>query len=245
MSRIAIIGGTGLNQLADAIEDVGPADTPYGAPSARVQRGVIGGHEVLFLARHGQPHRIAPHEVNYRANIWLLKELAVDAIVTGNAVGSIDAAMLPGDLVLPHQLIDYSWGRTPSFSDSERLLHVDFTEPYTPQLREQLIAAAGVTTLDCQVFNDGVYACTQGPRLETAAEIDRLERDGATIVGMTGMPEAVLARELALPYAAVCLVVNRAAGRGTGPIVESDMAVVMAGGIARMVALLRCFIERL
>jgi 5'-methylthioinosine phosphorylase len=234
MARIAIIGGTGLNRLAEATEVVGGIDTPYGRASAPVTQGRIGAHEILFLARHGQPHVVAPHEVNYRANVWLLKQSGAEAIVTGNAVGAIAPELEPGDLVLPHQLIDYTWGRHSSFSDAEQLLHVDFTDPYTPILRDRLSAAAARLDLDCSLATAGVYACTQGPRLETAAEIDRLERDGCTIVGMTAMPEAVLARELELPYAAVCLAVNKAAGRGQGPITEAEIAAVMATGVERM-----------
>jgi 5'-methylthioinosine phosphorylase len=234
MARIAIIGGTGLNRLAEATEVAGGIDTPYGRASAPVTAGRIGAHEILFLARHGQPHIVAPHDVNYRANIWLLRELGAEAIVTGNAVGGIAPELEPGDLVLPHQLIDYTWGRHSSFSDAEQLLHIDFTEPYTPALRNRLCTAVDRLDLDCGAASAGVYACTQGPRLETAAEIDRLERDGCTIVGMTAMPEAVLARELELPYAAVCLVVNKAAGRGEGPITEAEIGAVMATGVERM-----------
>jgi 5'-methylthioinosine phosphorylase len=244
MARIAIIGGTGLNRLAEATHVTDGTDTPYGQASAEIAEGRIAGHEVLFLARHGQPHIVAPHAVNYRANIWLLKQRGAEVIVTGNAVGGIAVNLHPGDLVVPHQLIDYSWGRPSSFSDAEQLLHVDFTQPYTPALRAALTAAAATITLDAGLIGEGVYACTQGPRLETAAEIDRLERDGCTIVGMTAMPEAVLAREVDLPYAAVCLVVNQAAGRGAGPITEADMTQVMATGIDRMRSVFRTFLEQ-
>jgi 5'-methylthioinosine phosphorylase len=244
MARLAIIGGTGLNRLAEATNVIGGTETPYGRISAPVAEGRIGSHDLLFLARHGQPHIVAPHAVNYRANVWMLKQLGAEAIVTGNAVGGIAAELEPGDLVIPDQLVDYTWGRESSYSDAEQLLHVDFTDPYTPELCDALVSAAAGLTLGCAVVGDGVYACTQGPRLETAAEIDRLERDGCSIVGMTAMPEAVLARELNLPYAAVCLVVNKAAGRGAGPITEADMTAVMATGIDRMCAVFRAFFER-
>jgi 5'-methylthioinosine phosphorylase len=244
MARIAIIGGTGLNRLAEAATVVGSIDTPFGQASGPVTRGRLGQHDVLFLARHGQPHIVAPHAVNYRANMWLLKQLGAEAVVSGNAVGGIAGELEPGDLVIPDQLIDYSWGRASSYSDAEQLLHVDFTEPYTPALRDLLIASAASLELDCCVVTEGLYACTQGPRLETAAEVDRLERDGCTIVGMTAMPEAVLARELDMPYAAVCLVVNKAAGRGQGPITEAEISAVTATGIERMLRVFRAFCER-
>ncbi len=167
----------------------------------------------MFLARHGYGHTLPPHQVNYRANLWALRDQGVDEIVSVASVGGIRAGLAPGDLVVPHQIIDYTSGRPNTFfEDGAPVTHIDFTEPYTPALRRRLLeAAAGCG----EKARDGaVYAATQGPRLETAAEIDRLERDGADLVGMTGMPEAALARELDLAYAALAVVVNHAAGRG-------------------------------
>jgi 5'-methylthioadenosine phosphorylase len=168
----------------------------------------------VFLARHGYGHTIAPHEVNYRANLWALKEAGALEVVSVASVGAIRAGIAPGALVLPHQIIDYTWGRHATFYEGRGVPvnHIDFTEPYSAGLRQKLRNAAQ----HCgeKLAERGVYAATQGPRLETAAEIDRLERDGADLVGMTGMPEAALAREVSLEYAAIAVVANFAAGRG-------------------------------
>ena len=212
---LAIIGGSGLSQLASLRQvrrqTVG---TPYGEPSAPLTLGVIGGRPVAFLARHGDGHTIAPHEINYCANLWMLKEQKVTKIVSVAAVGGIRKGFGPGALVVPSQIIDYTWGRRSTFFQGSgiRVAHIDFTNPYTPGLRSDILRAAAACAE--KVTDGGVYATTQGPRLETAAEIDRLERDGADLVGMTGMPEAALARELGLEYAAIAVVANHAAGRG-------------------------------
>ncbi len=240
---VGIIGGTGLNQLAAELSPTDRIDTPYGAASAKPQIGRIGSREVIFLARHGQPHRIAPHLINYRANVWLMKELGASMLLATNAVGSIADAMAPGDLMLPHQIIDYTWGRSHTYMDTLPLQHVDFTTPYDAALRDRLRLAALELELDCSVLSAGVYGCTQGPRLESAAEIDRMAREGCDVVGMTGMPEAGLARELALPYASVCLSVNRAAGRGDGPISEAAMQRIADGGMRRVERLIKRFVE--
>jgi 5'-methylthioinosine phosphorylase len=189
--------------------------TPFGEPSGALTFGRIGCQEVVFLARHGYGHTIPPHRVNYRANLWALARSAgAQGIVSVASVGGIRADLAPGTVVVPDQIIDYTWGRQVTFHEGngQHVVHIDFTEPYDRSLRLQLLAAA--SRAGEPVVDGGVYAATQGPRLETAAEINRLERDGADLVGMTGMPEASLARELAVPYAAVCLVANRAAGRG-------------------------------
>jgi 5'-deoxy-5'-methylthioadenosine phosphorylase len=211
---LAVIGGSGLTQLANL--DVSHREvlrTPYGEPSGAVTFGQICGRPVAFLARHGYGHTIPPHEVNYRANIWALSKCGAKAIVSVASVGSIRADLVPGDVVIPHQIIDYTWGRKSSFHEGQDspVVHIDFTEPYDRSLRDLLIKAAGIAGV--AISDSGVYAATQGPRLETAAEINRLERDGADLVGMTGMPEAALARELGVPYAAINLVANYAAGR--------------------------------
>ena len=211
---LAVIGGSGLTQLANL--DVSHREvlrTPYGEPSGAVTFGQICGRPVAFLARHGYGHTIPPHEVNYRANIWALSKCGAKAIVSVASVGSIRADLVPGDVVIPHQIIDYTWGRKSTYHEGQDspVVHIDFTEPYDRSLRELLIKAAGIAGV--AISDSGVYAATQGPRLETAAEIDRLERDGADLVGMTGMPEAALARELGVPYAAINLVANYAAGR--------------------------------
>ncbi len=211
---LAVIGGSGLTQLANL--DVSHREmlrTPYGEPSGAVTFGQICGRPVAFLARHGYGHTIPPHEVNYRANIWALNKRGAKAIVSVASVGSIRADLKPGAVVIPHQIIDYTWGRKSTYHEGQDspVVHIDFTEPYDRSLRELLIKAAGIAGVP--ISDSAVYAATQGPRLETAAEIDRLERDGADLVGMTGMPEAALARELGVPYAAINLVANYAAGR--------------------------------
>jgi 5'-methylthioadenosine phosphorylase len=211
---LAVIGGTGLSQLANL--DVSHREvlrTPYGEPSGAVTFGQIGGYPVAFLARHGYGHTIPPHAVNYRANIWALSQRGAVGVISVASVGSIRADLKPGDIVIPHQIIDYTSGRESTFHDGRdsKVTHIDFTEPYDRALRARLIDAAAAASI--RVSDSSVYAATQGPRLETAAEIDRLERDGAEVVGMTGMPEAALARELALPYAAISVVANYAAGR--------------------------------
>ncbi len=220
---LAIIGGSGLTRLstlAGAHREV--VRTPYGEPSSALIFGQLAGQNVVFLARHGHGHTIPPHRVNYRANLWALKHRDVDAILAVASVGAITGTCAPGDLVLPHQLIDYTGGREQTFFDgSDReVVHVDFTQPYESGLRARCLAAAHAAHI--VIHDGGVYGAVSGPRLETAAEIDRMDRDGATIVGMTGMPETALARELGIPYAAIAVVVNHAAGRG-----ESAQAVSM------------------
>lgn len=212
---LGIIGGTGLTQLANLeITHRRVIRTPFGEPSGALTFGNINHHQVVFLARHGYGHTIPPHLVNYRANLWALQSEGVSEVVSVATVGGILKKLAPGSIVIPDQVIDYTHGRKHTYHDStdESVTHIDFTEPYSANLRGLCMDAskkAGEPFVD-----GGVYAAVQGPRLETAAEINRLERDGATIVGMTGMPEAALARELGIEYAAVCVVANYAAGRG-------------------------------
>ena len=211
---LAIIGGTGLTRLSTlqvAHREV--VRTPYGDPSSALLFGQIAGREAVFLARHGHGHTIPPHRVNYRANLSALRQRGASAVVAVASVGAI-LANRPGDLVLPHSLIDYTSGRASTYFDGgdQTVVHIDFTHPYTPELRTCCLVAAQQAGVSIQ--DGGVYGAVNGPRLETAAEIDRMERDGATLVGMTGMPEAALARELGLAYASICVVVNHAAGRG-------------------------------
>ena len=239
MTVHAIIGGTGLTQLDGLVLRVAKRiETPYGLPSADILHGRYAGGEVLFLARHGHPHRIPPHEVNYRANLWALKEAGAESVVAVNAVGGIHAAMGAGHFCVPHQIIDYTYGRAHTFFEGEleQVTHVDFSYPYDESLRQRL-----VTALAAEGFafsSHGVYGCTQGPRLETVAEIARMERDGCDIVGMTGMPEAVLARELELPYACLALVVNPAAGKSGGIITMAQIEAALAEGIGKARAVL-------
>jgi len=212
---LAIIGGTGLYKFP-GLENVERRTlaTPFGAPSDDIVLGTLAGKRVAFLARHGENHTLAPHRVNYRANVWALHHLGARRVIGVNAVGGIRDDMGPRVIAIPDQIIDYTHGRYDSFCDVEgaKVEHVDFTEPYSVALRGELLAAArgaGIAIID-----GGCYGATQGPRLETRAEIARMRRDGCDLVGMTGMPEAALARELNLDYACLALVANWAAGCG-------------------------------
>lgn len=231
---LAIIGGTGMTQLANLeITHRQVIRTPYGEPSGALTFGRIKDHNVVFLARHGYGHTIPPHEINYRANIWALASQNVSRIVAVASVGGIRNDLGPGKLVLPDQLIDYTYGRKFTFFEGgeKPVTHIDFTEPYCPKLRKRVLKAAKAAKME--LLDGGVYAATQGPRLETAAEINRLERDGAHMVGMTGMPEAALAREQGISYTSIAVVANHAAGRGdskqhvdidsVGPILDDAM----------------------
>lgn len=212
---LAIIGGSGLAELSTLTETRRiAARTAFGEPSGPLTLGRIGKSEVLFLARHGDAHSIPPHQVNYRANVQALKDAGATQITAVATVGGIRAEFGPGALVVPDQIIDYTWGRASTFFDGPgaKVTHIDFTEPYSASLRGRILAAA--KACGEVVVDGGCYGATQGPRLETAAEIARLERDGADLVGMTGMPEAALAREAGLEYAAIAVVANHAAGKG-------------------------------
>lgn len=224
MKRLAIIGGTGLTSLNGlTITHKEMIRTPYGEPSGPLTYGTYGGYDVVFFARHGYGHTIPPHKINYRANIWAMRHAEVSHVIAVAAVGGISDELGPGSLVIPDQIIDYTWSRGHTYfeQDLQFVTHIDFTEPYCPSLRELMIS--GARAHDIKVVEHGVYGATQGPRLETSAEIDRLERDGCTVVGMTGMPEAALARELDLCYAAINVVANKAAGRGDGEITIEEI----------------------
>lgn len=234
---LAIIGGSGLTQLANLAQvrrEV--VRTPWGEPSGPLTFGALCDEPVVFLARHGYGHTIPPHRVNYRANIWALREAGARAIVSVASVGSIRADWGPGTLVVPDQIIDYTSGRDCTYHDGGEagVRHVDFTHPYDQVLRARLLAA--LTIAGERAIDGGVYAATQGPRLETAAEVSRLERDGAELIGMTGMPEAVLARELELSYASLSVVANYAAGRfdSAERISLVDVEAVLQDAMARV-----------
>jgi 5'-methylthioadenosine phosphorylase len=243
---LAIIGGSGLTQLSTlAVTRREVVRTPYGEPSAPLLFGSIAGRPTLFLARHGHGHTIPPHRVNYRANLWALRAREATAVVAVASVGGIRGAA-PGALVLPHQLIDYTSGRASTYFDGEegKVVHVDFTRPYTPWLRARCLEAATAAGID--LADGGVYGAANGPRLETAAEIDRMDRDGATIVGMTGMPEAALARELEIPYAALAVVANAAAGRGESArsISVEEISAVLKEAMGRVRRVVEKMVER-
>lgn len=243
MAGIAIIGGTGLTSLTDLeISGQETVQSRYGEPSGPLTRGTLQGKEVLFLPRHGYNHTIPPHKVNYRANIAVLKAAGAEQIIAVNAVGGITDQMQAGKLVLPDQIIDYTYSRSHTFFDGgdDDVVHIDFTEPYCESLRGEIIKVAQAQKID--LITRATYAATQGPRLETPAEINRLERDGCHIVGMTGMPEAALARELALCYASISVVANMAAGRGEGEITMAEIEANLVSGMQQVRRLLESVI---
>ena len=229
MNRIAlaVIGGTGVYRLADLQDvDTREVDTRFGKPSGPIRIGTLLGQRVAFLARHGEGHSVPPHLINYRANLAALQDIGAKRVLALNTVGGIGDDFGPRVLACPDQLIDYTWGRVSTICEEpgSEVVHVDFGEPYTTMLRHKIIAAARVTGVS--LMSHGCYGATQGPRLETKAEIARMRRDGCDLVGMTGMPEAGLARELGLDYACLAIVANWAAGCGTGE--EITMAEVLS-----------------
>ena len=238
---LGIIGGSGLSALEGmTVTRRRAVRTPYGRPSGALAIGTLQGRKVVFLQRHGPGHTIAPHEINYRANIWALHAQKVTNAIALAAVGGIRADLEPGALAVPDQIIDYTHGRQSTFFARGRrpVTHIDFTRPYCEVMRQQLLGAARAAGVE--VAAGGTYAATQGPRLETAAEISRLERDGADFVGMTGMPEAALAREIGLCYATLAVVVNPAAGRGAAKdeIRVEDIRRESARALGRVAAVL-------
>jgi 5'-deoxy-5'-methylthioadenosine phosphorylase len=242
VAKIAIIGGTGLTSLKNLeITERQIVQTPYGEPSGPLTRGALKGQQVIFLPRHGYGHTIPPHKVNYRANLWTLREAGVEKVISIAAVGGIRADLPAAGLIVPDQIIDYTWSRTNTFFEEglTHVTHIDFTEPYCAELREAMLAAARAAGIP--IADRGTYGATQGPRLETAAEINRMERDGCDIVGMTGMPEAALARELGLCYATCAVIANQAAGRGAAQITMADIERNLALGMDQV----RTLLERL
>jgi 5'-methylthioinosine phosphorylase len=237
---LAIIGGTGLTQIADlTITGQQTVPTPFGTPSAAYVSGEMNDRQLIFLARHGNPHRIPPHQINYRANIWGLKQLGVTQIIAIAAVGGIGADMCPGHIAIPDQIIDYSYGREHTFfaNELEHVTHIDFTEPYSRNLRHRIILAARQAGIE--IAESGTYGCTQGPRLETIAEIKRMAQDGCDLVGMTGMPEAALARELCIDYANISVVANWGAGIVDGEITMAEIEKNLEVGMNKAVSLLK------
>jgi 5'-methylthioadenosine phosphorylase/5'-methylthioinosine phosphorylase len=242
-NAIAIIGGTGLARMA-GLEIIRREEisTPWGSPSAPLTWGRVGSRTVVFLPRHGERHDTPPHRINYRANIWALKESGVDGIIAVAAVGGITPAMEPAKISVPDQIVDYTSGRANTFfeDDLDHVTHIDFTNPYSDRLRRMLLEAGKRSGI--QVHDGGTYGCTQGPRLETTAEIKRLERDGCDLVGMTGMPEAALARELGLDYACCAVVANWAAGKSAAEITMEEIEENLRVGMADVAELLAEFI---
>lgn len=246
MSTLAIIGGSGLARLgALRTHRLSDIETPYGAPSAPIAHGEMEGVEVLFLPRHGSSHHLPPHAINYRANLWALREAGARQVLAVAAVGGIGEAFPPRRLAVPDQIIDYTWGRAHTFFDSPPapVTHIDWTTPYSAHLRRALLEAGAALGLD--LHDGGTYGATQGPRLESAAEIDRLARDGCDMVGQTGMPEAALARELRLDYAACAVVANWAAGRAEGGLSMEEIEGHLAAAMNDVVRLLGACLRRL
>ena len=244
MSKLAIIGGSGLIRIPDlkVIDEI-HCETRWGQASASITVGEMNGIEVLFLPRHGNPHVIPPHRINYRANIRALHEQQVTEIIAVNAVGGITNAMTPCRIVIPDQLIDYTHGRIESYheDDLDEVVHIDFTMPYSASVRNKLLDAAATCKFD--VSPRATYGVTQGPRLETAAEIERMERDGCDIVGMTSMPEASLARELDIDYGCCALVVNWAAGKTEEVITMEIIEQNLANGMDNVLQLLHTLLQ--
>ena len=243
--KFAVIGGSGLYKIDELLitNKIKPK-TPYGEISDEIVIGTFAKHEIYFLPRHGVEHKIPPHKVNYRANIWALKEAGVEGIIAVNAVGGIASELKTGNIVIPEQIIDYTYGREHTFSDgtAASINHVDFSEPFDQILSKRLIEA--VNELDSSIYHiGGVYGCTQGPRFETAAEIQRLKNDGCTVVGMTAMPEASLARELSIPYVGINIVANMAPGISDELITIDDIYRVVEVGNSKILDIIRVMAE--
>jgi len=241
-----ILGGSGLTSFAElAVDRREVVRTPWGEPSGPVTIGRIGDVPVAFLPRHGHGHTMPPHAINYRANIHALKTIGVEGIIAVASVGGIRDDMRPGAIALLDQMIDYTWGRDSTYFDGPEypVTHIDFTLPYDPALRARMLAVAAAS--GHALIDGGCYACMQGPRLETAAEIDRVEHDGADVVGMTLMPEAALAREVDLPYAALAVIVNHAAGRGDSKLAIStaDITRTLETAMGHVRALIVSFVR--
>ena len=235
MVELAILGGTGLTSLKNlGIIRREVVHTPFGEPSGALTFGNLCGTEVVFLARHGYGHTIPPHMVNYRANMWALKHAGVSRVISVCAVGGIRSDITPGTLALPDQIIDYTWSRRHTFHEKDltHVTHIDFTRPYCEDMRQSLMAGAASAGIDLTV--GGIYGATQGPRLESAAEIDRMERDGCDMVGMTGMPEVALAKEIDMCYAACAVCSNRAAGRSEGELNMDDIEATLADSMTQV-----------
>ncbi|MDP2139248.1 MAG: S-methyl-5'-thioinosine phosphorylase [Gammaproteobacteria bacterium] len=240
---IGIIGGTGLSEpsFLNSVQ-TRQIITPFDEKPVQIVTGTLHGTDVSFLPRHGKGHKVPPHRINYRANIWALHSIGVRALIGVNAVGGIHPETGPGRLAVPEQIIDYTWGREHTFfaDGLDTVTHIDFTHPYDETLRQLLIHSAG----DLRLWPEGVYACTQGPRLETAAEVERLRRDGADMIGMTGLPEAALAREIGIAYACIALSVNWAAGLSDDIITMEAIGEVLQGGMGSVLMMIERAVQQ-
>ncbi len=246
MRKLGLIAGTGFADWLEGYQQH-QLSTVYGSPSAPITEVRLGNCQVFYLPRHGNPHQLAPHAVNYRANIEALHSLGVGEIIAVNVVGSIRPEWPSGSLIVPDQIIDYTWGRAHTFFDlidraEQPNEHIDFTHPYTGVLRQALLRAGEVSGL--KLSDGGCYAATQGPRLETAAEVQRIKRDGGDVIGMTGMPEASLAREKNMAFASVCLVSNLAAGIADSELSITEIMDNVKAGSQQVQSLLQRFAEQ-
>ncbi len=234
MSKVGIIAGSGFYEPGGefVLSEVRKIETPYGDPSGAYITYESGQNSFVFLPRHGSPHHIAPHMINYRANMWGFKEIGVERIISINAVGGINIEMKPGDLVVPDQVIDKTHGRASTFYDRDEIVHVDFTTPYCPELRKAILTVG--ESSGKEVKGSGTYVCVNGPRLESRAEIEYFSKIGADLVGMTAMPEACLARELELCYAIIAVVTNYAAGVATGRLTADEVIDMMKSSSGRV-----------
>jgi 5'-methylthioinosine phosphorylase len=247
VQTLAIIGGTGLTEFTE-LSEIKVHDTlatELGQPSSVIVEGLLHGQRLLFLARHGHPHAVPPNKINYRANLLALQALGADNIIAVNAVGGIHKEAIAGHISVPDQIIDYTQGRENTYFDGifKPLDHIDFSHPYDEALRQKLIGILSKQKLEHGYSDFGTYAATQGPRLETIAEVKRLEIDGCDLVGMTGMPEAALARELNIPYASLCLVVNPAAGKSAALITMEDIRQVITTGMEDIKSLISEYVR--
>jgi 5'-methylthioadenosine phosphorylase len=233
MPKVGVIGGSGLYQIPDLIiKEYKQLTTPFGAPSDTYMLGELSGREVVFLPRHGFKHHIPPHRINYRANIWGFKELGVERIISISAAGGIEFDIRPGMIIIPDQIIDMTNGRKSTFYNGDEVVHIDFTEPYCPELRESLFR--GGENSGTELRNSGIYLCTNGPRLETRAEIKMFSNMGVAIVGMTAMPEAALARETEICLAGVVVVTNYAAGIAKKMLTTTEVIETMREATTRI-----------
>lgn len=237
MPKVGIIAGSGFYDFEGvSVKDVRKVSTPYGEPSDSYRICEFGGLEFVFLARHGSPHRLQPHKINYRANIWGLRDLGVERILSINAVGGINTGIRPGDIVITDQIIDITSGRANTFYDGDEVIHIDFTAPYCTELRDVLLKAGSRNEIT--LVNGGTYVSVNGPRLETAAEIALFARNGGDVVGMTGMPEACLARELEICFSCIAVVTNSAAGLSSGRLTATEVVATMKVSMKRLRSLL-------
>lgn len=243
MTLLGVIGGSGVYEIPGlAITETVKLTTPYGDPSDAYRLGTCAGTDVAFLPRHGSQHRISPHKINYRANMWGFRELGINKILSVSASGAITLSMEPGSIILPDQIIDMTSGRHSTFYENDVVIHVDFTDPFCPVLREHLIAAA--ETAQIRLVRKGTYLCVNGPRLETAAEIRAFSVMGADIVGMTGMPEAILARELEICFAGLSVITNYAAGIAEKKLSTTQVVEQMKVATETIASLLTGFFRR-